>query len=115
VGQSSDSQALTEPEGLTIDSEGNVISADASNDVVYLLASTTGTDCGVKITAGRPYTMAGNGDGEYSGDGGNPASAEFNSPCAVGVDPHRDLLIADGGNNVIGEISLQTKVKTTRT
>jgi len=42
-------------------------------------------------------------------------SGEFNSPCTVGVDPHGDLLIADGGNNVIGEISLQTKVKTKRT
>ena len=115
VGPTSDSQTLIAPEGLTIDSEGNVIFADAGNEVVYLLASTTGTDDGVKITAGGLYAIAGSGTAGYAGDGGNPRLAEFNSPCAVAVDSHGDLFVADGGNNVIRKISLQAKVKTKRT
>ena len=54
-------------------------------------------------TTGSPKisTVAGNGTGGYSGDGGPATSAELHQPYAVAVDSSNNLYIADGVNCVI--------------
>jgi trimeric autotransporter adhesin len=105
IGPKSDPNVLGSPEGLTIDHSGNIVFADAGNNIVYLLAASTGTDDGVAVKAGHLYAIAGNGNTGYAGDGADPQKAELNSPCAVAADSHGNLYIADGGNNVIREIT----------
>jgi sugar lactone lactonase YvrE len=105
VGPKTDSNVLNTPEGLTIDAQGNLVFADAGNNVVYLLAAASGTDDGLTVKAGHLYTIAGTGTAGDTGDGGSPLKAELNSPCAVATDAHGHLVVADGGNNVIRQIS----------
>lgn len=50
-------------------------------------------------------TIAGNGTGAYTGDGGSAVSAELNSPDAVKFDHAGNLYVADQYNNVIRKIS----------
>lgn len=55
-------------------------------------------------------TIAGNyaaGAG-YSGDGGAPLSARFNSPAGIAIARNGDIFIADQGNHVIRRISGET-------
>jgi len=105
VGPKSDPNVLSTPEGLKIDASGNVVFADAGNNVVYLLAASSGSDDGINVKAGHLYKIAGNGTAGYTGDGGSPVKAELNSPCAVTTDAHGHLFVADGGNNVIRQIA----------
>ena len=58
-------------------------------------------------------TVAGNGSGGYSGDGGPATAAELDDPAGVAVDSAGDLFIADTGNNAIREVNLSTGVITT--
>ena len=53
------------------------------------------------MTKGYIYTVAGNGNPGYSGDGGPALLAELNSPNGIAVDSLGDLLIADTANSVI--------------
>jgi secreted PhoX family phosphatase len=105
IGPKSDANKLGDPEGLIIDPAGNIVFADAGNNIVYLLATSTGTDDGIAIKANKLYEVAGNGKTGDTGDGGNPQKAELNSPCAVATDSHGNLIIADGGNNVIRQVA----------
>ena len=53
-------------------------------------------------------TVAGNGTGGYSGDGGPAASAELAEPWGVAVDAAGDIFIADAANNVVREVDRAT-------
>ena len=57
------------------------------------------------MTAGDIYTVAGNGTGGFSGDGGPAVGAELNHPQGVAVDAAGDLLVADAGSNRIREVA----------
>jgi hypothetical protein len=50
------------------------------------------------MTAGNIYTVAGDGTGGFSGDGGPATSAELNFPEAVAVDAAGNVIIADANN-----------------
>jgi hypothetical protein len=50
------------------------------------------------MTAGNIYTVAGDGTGGFSGDGGLATSAELNFPEAVAVDAAGNVIIADANN-----------------
>ena len=58
-------------------------------------------------------TVAGNGTAGYSGDNGQATAAELHAPAGVAVDSAGDLFIADGGNNVIREVHVSTRVIST--
>ena len=58
-------------------------------------------------------TVAGNGTGGYSGDGGPATAAELDLPGGVAVDAAGNLFIADTGNNCIREVNASHAVITT--
>ena len=58
-------------------------------------------------------TVAGNGVGGFSGDGGPATSASLNGPVGVAVDGGGNLLIADNGNHRIRRLAAGTGVITT--
>ncbi len=89
------------PEGLAVDAAGNVYVPDYNNNEVYVIAVTDETLFGQNMQAGDTYTIAGNGTGGYSGDGGPAAQAELYEPDGVALDSAGNLYIADMGNNVI--------------
>ena len=64
-----------------------------------MVAARTGTFYGQAMTAGRIYTVAGNGTEGFSGDGGPAISAQV-APAAVTVDATGNLVVADGNNRI---------------
>jgi trimeric autotransporter adhesin len=89
------------PEGVCFDQSGNVVVADTENNVIRVIAASSGTYYGVAMTAGDIYVIAGNGTAGYAGNGGAATSAELFSPTGVAVDAFGNVLIADAANSVI--------------
>ena len=87
--------SLDLPVGIGLDTAGDLFIADTYNNVIREVNQTTGV-----IT-----TVAGDGTGGYSGDGGPATAAELSRPEAVVVDAQGDLFIADVGNDVVREVS----------
>jgi hypothetical protein len=93
---------LNFPEGVAVDSFGNVVIGDPYIQVIRVLAEATGTFYGIAMTAGHLYAVAGTGTAGYSGDGGPATAAEINSPNGIGVDNVGNLIIIpDTGNDRI--------------
>ena len=99
------SAELNSPDGVAVDSAGNLVLADSGNDRVRVVAATTGTFYGQSMTAGDIYTVAGDGTPGFSGDGGPATAAELNEPAGVALDAAGDLLIADTSNGRIREVA----------
>jgi len=78
------SASLYNPNGIAFDAAGNLYIADAQNFRVRMVA-----------TNGNITTVAGNGTGGYSGDGGLATAATFGSPRDVAFDSLGNLYIAD--------------------
>ena len=95
------SATMAEPTGVAIGPGGNLLIADSLNNVVRLVAVTTGTFYGRDIAAGDIYTLAGNGSFDYSGDGGPAGEATLKAPGAVATDSAGNLIIADSFSNRI--------------
>lgn len=94
---------LTYPNGVAVDTFGNIFIADR-------------TYCRVRevsVTTGNISTVAGTGTCFYSGDGGPASSAELNDPSGVAVDSTGNLFIADTNNCLIREVSASTGVIST--
>ena len=92
---------LASPNQTAVDGAGNLVIADSGNDLVRVVAVSTGTFYGQSMTAGDIYTVAGNGTNGFSGDGGAATAAELNGPRGVTVDGQGNLVIADRGNNLV--------------
>jgi hypothetical protein len=88
---------------LALDSAGNLVFADTGNDRVRVLAAKTGTFYGQKMKAGDIYTVAGNGGGIDSGDGGPALKAELEMYYGTGlaIDPHGNIAISDLGQESV--------------
>jgi sugar lactone lactonase YvrE len=80
---------LDSPQGVAIDSDGNIYISDNGNHVIR------------KITGGIISTIAGTGSTGYSGDGGPALSATFSTLKGLATDKQNNLYIADASNNVI--------------
>ena len=90
--------ANVQPYGIAFDIAGNVLISDPPNNRVRM----------VNISTGIITTVAGNGTGGFSGDGGAATSATLNGPVELVTDPYGHVYICDAGNNRIREITLST-------
>ena len=86
---------LNAPNGLAVDSVGDLFISDTNNNRIRRVDAVTGI-----IT-----TIAGNGLGTYAGDGGPATDASLNLPLGIAVGQDGTLYIADGRNNVIRTVS----------
>jgi uncharacterized protein (TIGR03437 family) len=84
---------LNLPEGIALDSGGNLYIADTQDNAIR------------KVSNGAITTVAGNGTPGHSGDGGPAISAELFNPTGVAVDAVGNLYIADSFNNRIRKVS----------
>ncbi len=105
-GYAGDNGAATEatlnyPNGVTLDSAGNLYIADSPN--YRKVAAGTGI-----IT-----TVAGNGTHGYSGDGGAATLASLDGPTGIALDSAGNFYIADIGNNRIRMVAAGTGIITT--
>jgi photosystem II stability/assembly factor-like uncharacterized protein len=91
------SAELAGPIGVFVDGSGNIFIADTDNDVIR------------EVTNGKIYTIAGNGQAGYAGDGGLATGAELSGPSGVATDRSGNLFIADEYNSVIRKVAASTK------
>ena len=91
---SANKAGLIGPVAVTTDSSGNVFFAE-ENDSRIRKVDKSGT-----IT-----TVAGNGTGNFAGDGGSATAAQLNSPTGIAVDGSGNLFIADSANLRIRKVS----------
>jgi uncharacterized protein (TIGR03437 family) len=88
------SATLDNPLHVAVDASGNLFIADTFNHRIRKVSA-----------SGIITTVAGNGTGGFSGDGGPATSAELNQPSDVAVDASGNLFIADAFNNRIRMVS----------
>lgn len=79
---------------LSVDPSGNVYIADQGDDKIWKVDATTGI-----IT-----TLAGTGQGGFSGDGGPATSAQINNPRGVYADASGNVYIGDRSNHRIRKV-----------
>jgi len=105
---SATSATLDQPSCALVDGNGNVVIADSGNNVIRVVAESSGTFYGVAMTSGSIYTLAGDGVAGYSGDGGPAAAAEFQQPTGMALDSSGNLIIADSLNSVVRVLAEST-------
>ena len=76
--------ARLEPDGVAADPVGNLLVADWHR--IRVVAARSGTFYRQQMKAGYIYTIAGDGSGSYSGDGGPALAAGLGSARAVSTD-----------------------------
>jgi gliding motility-associated-like protein len=85
---------LSNPFSLAADGSGNIYISDNYNDRIR------------KVTpSGNISTIAGNGAGGYSGDGGPAIAAALNTPWGLTLDRNNNVYIADYLNNRVRMIT----------
>ena len=87
------SAQLNRPNGVAVDSAGNLYIADTYNDRVR------------KVSNGLITTVAGTGVRGFSGDNGPATSVELGLPSGVAVDSAGNLFITDSYNNLVRKVS----------
>ena len=93
------SAKLFNPLGVAVDGAGNLVIADSYDNRVRVVAESSGTLYGRTMTAGHIYTVAGDRNSGFSGDGGPATSAGLADPTAVTHDSAGNLVIADSSDN----------------
>jgi sugar lactone lactonase YvrE len=94
---------LDSPEGLALDTSGDLYIADTHNHRVRRLSLATGM-----IT-----TVGGTGTAGYSGDGASATAAQLDQPTALALDAGNNLYFADTGNHRIRRVDATTGIITT--
>ena len=89
---------LNSPEGLALDSNGDLYIADTVNHRVLKL----------DIASGVISRIAGDGNATFRGENIDAKEASLNSPTALAVDEDDNLYLADFRNNLIRVIDLDT-------
>ncbi|HEV7224755.1 MAG TPA: DUF4214 domain-containing protein [Pirellulales bacterium] len=102
-GGSATAASLLSPEGVAVDSSGDLFIADRGNNRIRE----------VNLATDIITTIAGNGTAGFSGDGGRAGAAELSGPAGVLVDSSGELFIADTGSNRIREMSKGAVVNVT--
>ncbi len=89
-GVSATTSMLNRPRDVVLDTKGNLYIADSGNHRIRRVD-----------TSGIITTVAGTGDGGFSGDGGLANLAKLNEPAGVAVDSQGQIYIADMKNHRI--------------
>jgi len=97
------SAELNYPDGVALDSNGNLYIGDALNNRIRELT----------VTTGDIATVAGDGAAGYSGDGSAAIDAELDFPSRPFIDSAGDIYIADYKNNRIRKVNAATGIITT--
>ena len=99
-GAAASAAPIDTPTFLALDASGNLFVADAGNKRVRKISASTG----------NISTVAGNGSGGFSGDGG-PATAASMDPSGIAVDGSGNLFVA--GNDRVRKVDASTGIITT--
>lgn len=91
---------LNQPQGVTLDSNGNLYIADTANHRIRLVTASTGV---ITAIAGSGFTQS-NGDGGFFGDSGLATAARLNFPHAVAFDQAGNMYIPDTANNRVRKV-----------
>lgn len=94
------SAQLQFPDGIVVDSAGNLFVADKTSNVIR------------KVSGGSITTYAGTGFAGYSGDGGLASAAQFNGPSGLALDASGNLFVADTNNSAIRKIAPNGAIST---
>jgi len=88
---------------LALDRAGNLVFLDTGNYRVRVLAARTGTFYGQQMKAGAIYTVAGNGGGNDTGNGGPALQAQLEMYYGTGlaIDPHGNIAISEDGDDAV--------------
>ena len=100
-GGSATSAKLQAPYGVAVDGSGNLLIADAYNNRIRKVTS-----------SGIISTLAGNGTGGYSGDGGAATTGALNYPTGVAIDSSGNVYIADFNNHRIRKVNVSGFIST---
>jgi len=84
---------LSYPYGVAVDSTGNIYISDQNSNRIRKVD-----------TNGIITTVAGNGDFDYTGDGGPATQAALGSPAGIALDSSGNLYIADTENSRIRKV-----------
>ncbi len=86
--------------GVAVDSAGNIYISDVVNERIRKVTAATGII----------NTVAGDGTGGFSGDGGLATSAELSAPWGVAVDTAGNIYISDVSNQRIRKVTASTGI-----
>lgn len=102
-GVAASSLEMNTPYQLALDRSGNIVISDYANNVIRVVAESTGTFYGQSMTNGDVYIVAGDGTAGYEKPqmGGAATSAELDNPYGVAVDGSGNLIIGDQLANVV--------------
>jgi trimeric autotransporter adhesin len=108
------SAEMSVPEGVTVDRDGDLLVADHYSSRVRVVAVASrnpgyelaGCLAGCTWTPGDIYSVAGNGQRGYAGDGGPATSARLALPSSATVDSSGNIVVADSGNHVLRLVAL---------
>ncbi len=101
TGNTGGSAKFDAPQGVAVDSKGNVYVADTGNDRIRKITST-----------GVVSTFAGSSKGFVDDTGNTGGSAKFDAPQGVAVDSKGNVYVADTGNHRIRKITPNRVVTT---
>lgn len=99
VGTVAGGSPLKSPNGVAVDSQGNIFIADTGNNAVRKVSP-----------EGVMTTLAGTGEAGFSN--GAAAGATFNVPIAVAVDASGNVFVSEQGNGAIRKIAANGTVST---
>jgi sugar lactone lactonase YvrE len=108
-GVAATSAELDQPQGVTVDANGNLYIADTSNHLIRRVDAVSGI---IATVAGDRTTNPATGEGSYSGDNGPAIQAGLNFPYAVAFDATGNMYIPDSKNNVIRKVAAANGVTT---
>ncbi len=91
------------PQGLALDSAGNLYVADQYNQRIRKIA----------VGSGIITTVAGNGTAGFGGDGAQATTGMLNYPTGIAVDGNNNLYIADRLNHRVRKVATGTNILST--
>ena len=95
------SAQFSTPQGVAVDSAGNVYMADSGHHRIRKID-----------TSGNISTYAGTGTAGFTGDGGPATSARLNTPLGISIDSSDNLYIAEGNNSRIRKVATDGTITT---